>query len=49
MARELTEAEKAAYEEMIDGAKQLTIFGTEEELDPRDYVFEYPDYEKEIC
>ena len=43
MARELTEAEKAAYNEMIEGAKQLTIFGTEEELDPRDYVFEYPD------
>ena len=43
MARELTEAEKAAYNEMIEGAKQLTIFGTEEELDPRDYIFEYPD------
>ena len=47
MVRELTEAEKTAYEEMIDGAKQLTIFGTEEELDPRDYVFEYPDRERE--
>ena len=43
MARELTEAEKSAYNEMIEGAKQLTIFGTEEELDPKDYVFEYPD------
>lgn len=43
MAKELTEAEKAAYNEMIEGAKQLTIFGTEEELDPRDYVFECPE------
>lgn len=44
-SRELTEVEKAAYDRMVEGAKQLTIFGTEEELDPRDYIFEYPDEE----
>lgn len=49
MVRELIEAEKTAYNEMIDGAKQITIFGTEEELDPRDYVFDYPDDGKDGC
>ena len=44
--RELTQAEREAYDEMIDGAKQMTIFGTEEELDPRDYVFEKLEYEE---
>jgi hypothetical protein len=44
-SRELTEAEKAAYDSMVEGAKQLTLFGTEEELDTRDYVFEYLDEE----
>ena len=48
MARELTEAEKAAYDNLIEGAKQLTIFGTEEELDARDYLFEDLD-DKEGC
>ncbi|WP_408069361.1 hypothetical protein [Butyrivibrio sp. JL13D10] len=38
--RELTEAEREAYDEMIKNAKQLTIFGTEEELDANDYIFE---------
>ncbi len=38
--RELTEAERAAYDEMTKNAKQLTIFGTEEELDTNDYIFE---------
>lgn len=43
MARELTEAEKSAYDKMVEGAKQMTIFGTEEDLDSRDYVFDGPD------
>lgn len=43
--RELTQAEREAYDEMIDGAKQMTLFGTEEDLDSRDYVFEQPEYE----
>ncbi len=38
--RELTEAEREAYDEMTKNAKQLTIFGTEEELDAMDYIFE---------
>ncbi|WP_155829927.1 hypothetical protein [Butyrivibrio sp. AC2005] len=38
--RELTEAERAAYDEMTKNAKQLTIFETEEELDANDYIFE---------
>ncbi len=42
-SRELTESERAAYDKMVEGAKQLTIFGTEEELDPGDYVFEASD------
>ena len=44
--RELTEAEKQTYEEMIDGAKQINIFGMEEELDARDYIFELPNGNK---
>ena len=48
MARELTEAEKSAYNKMVEGAKQMTIFGTEEELDSRDYVFDYPDDGNEV-
>ncbi|MBQ9304442.1 hypothetical protein [Butyrivibrio sp.] len=47
MARELTEAEKSAYDKMVEGAKQMTIFGTEEELDPRDYIFDYPNDHEE--
>ena len=39
-SRELTEAERAAYDKMVEGAKQLTIFGTEEELDSRDFIFD---------
>ena len=38
--RELTEAEREACGEMTRNAKQLTIFGTEEELDANDYIFE---------
>ena len=38
--RELTEAECVAYDGMTKNAKQLTIFGTEEELDANDYIFE---------
>lgn len=36
--RELTEAERATYDEMTKNAKQLTIFGTEEELDVKDFM-----------
>ncbi len=43
--RELTEEERTEYDMLIDGAKQLTIFGTEEELDARDYVMELFDEE----
>lgn len=43
MARELTEAERADYDRMVEGAKQITIFGTEEDLDPRDYIFDDSD------
>ncbi len=42
-SRELTEAERAAYDKMVEGAKQLTIFGTEEELDSRDFIFDMVD------
>lgn len=41
--RELTEAEKQSYNEMIEGAKQVNIFGDEEELDAKDFVIERPD------
>ena len=37
--RELTEAECVAYDEMTRNAKQLTIFGIEEELDAKDKWF----------
>ena len=43
--RELTEVERAEYDMLVYGAKQLTIFGTEEELDARDYVIERFDEE----
>ena len=46
MMRELTEEERADYDMLVDGAKQLTIFGTEEELDARDYVIERLDEEE---
>ena len=42
-SRELTESERAAYDKMVEGAKQLTIFGTEEELDSRDFIFDMVD------
>ena len=35
MARELTDEEKKAYDHMLEGAKQLNIFGEEEELDAK--------------
>ena len=38
--RELTDEERSEYDMMIAGAKQLTLFGTEEELDARDYVID---------
>ena len=38
--RELTGAEREAYDEMTKNAKQLMIFGTEDELDANDYIFE---------
>ncbi|SDB56786.1 hypothetical protein [Butyrivibrio sp. INlla16] len=41
MARELTDEEKKAYDHMLEGAKQLNIFGEEEELDAKDF-FIYP-------
>nr|WP_297766301.1 hypothetical protein [uncultured Butyrivibrio sp.] len=34
---------RAAYDKMVEGAKQLTIFGTEEELDSRDFIFDMVD------
>ena len=45
MARELTEAEKTEYNTMVKTAKQLNIFGEEEELDAKDFIIEPPDYE----
>lgn len=41
--RELTEIEKQAYDEMIEGARQINLFGDEEELDAKDFVIERPD------
>lgn len=41
--RELTEAEKQSYDEMIEGAKQINLFGDEEELDAKDFVIERTD------
>jgi len=38
--RELTEAEKSDYDKLVAGAKQLNIFGIEEDLDANDYIFE---------
>ncbi|WP_155829590.1 MULTISPECIES: hypothetical protein [unclassified Butyrivibrio] len=40
MARELTEAEKTEYNTMVETAKQLNIFGEEEELDAKDFVID---------
>lgn len=44
--RELTEEERADYDMLISNAKQLTLFGTDEELDARDYVIERLDEEE---
>ncbi|SDB68045.1 hypothetical protein [Butyrivibrio sp. INlla16] len=41
--RELTEAEKQSYDEMSEGAKQINLFGDEEELDAKDFVIERTD------
>ena len=40
MARELTDEEKKAYDHMLEGAKQLNIFGEEEELDAKDFIID---------
>lgn len=40
MARELTDEEKNAYDQMLKGAKQLNIFGEEEELNAKDFIIE---------
>ena len=40
MTRELTEAEKNEYNAMVETAKQLNIFGEEEELDAKDFIIE---------
>ncbi len=37
--RELTDKERTEYDVLIENAKQLTLFGTEEDLDPDDYIF----------
>ncbi len=47
MARELTDEEKKAYNHMLEGAKQLNIFGEEEELDARDFIIELWESEAE--
>lgn len=44
--RELTEEECADYDMLISNAKQFTLFGTEKELDARDYVIERLDEEE---
>ena len=44
--RELTEDERADYDMLISNAKQLTLFGTEEDLDAGDYVIERLDEEE---
>jgi len=41
VARELTDEEKRTYDLMLEGAKQLNIFGEEEELDAKDFII-YP-------
>ena len=40
MARELSEKEQNEYNKMIQGAKQLNLFGKEEELDARDFIID---------
>ena len=40
MARELTEAEKTQDNNMVETAKQLNIFGEEEELDAKDFIID---------
>ena len=40
MARELSEKEQNEYNKMIQGAKQLNLFGEEEELDARDFFID---------
>ena len=40
MARELTDEEKKAYDRMLENAKQLNIFGEEEELDAKDFIID---------
>ncbi|WP_155829706.1 MULTISPECIES: hypothetical protein [unclassified Butyrivibrio] len=42
MARELSEKEQNEYNKMIQGAKQLNLFGEEEELDARDFIIDRP-------
>ncbi len=42
MARELTQKEQNEYNKMIQGAKQLNLFGEEEELDAREFVIDRP-------
>ncbi|WP_155829588.1 MULTISPECIES: hypothetical protein [unclassified Butyrivibrio] len=44
MARELTDEEKKAYDQMLEGAKQLNIFGEEEALDAKDFIIYPSDY-----
>ena len=40
MVRELSEKEQNEYNKMIQGAKQLNLFGEEEELDARDFIID---------
>ena len=47
--RELTEEERTEYDMMITGAKQLSLFGGEEELDAKDYVIDRYDDETDCC
>ena len=47
LARELTDEEKKLYDHMLEGAKQLNIFGEEEELDARDFIIELWEREAE--
>lgn len=40
MVRELSEKEQNEYNKMIQGAKQINLFGEEEELDARDFIID---------
>lgn len=40
MARELSEKEQNEYNKMIQGAKQLNLFGEEEELEAKDFTID---------